>query len=127
LRYYLLARFEPFSIPVEISTAQILRCIPGRGIEWIDDRDQSGVMPGARAVSDYLDQEVSGLDDCTIPPRALEKWGRLFDIVLPASYRTCCFTGGPYFGNRFSVPSDLPQGIQGWSNEPAPSSRRTSC
>ena len=29
-----------------------------------------------------------------IPDRVLEKWGRLFDIVLPTSTRTCCFIRG---------------------------------
>lgn len=94
LRYYLLARFEPFSFPGEISTAGIVRHIPGRGTDWVDNRGQSEVTPGARAIRDYLDPPGSSLADCTIPPRVLEKWGRLFDIVLPASYRTCCFTRG---------------------------------
>ncbi|KAF9645029.1 S-adenosyl-L-methionine-dependent methyltransferase [Thelephora ganbajun] len=94
LRYYVLARFEPFSSPGEISNAGILRHIPDRGTDWVDDRGQSEVTSDARAIRDYLDQEGSSLDDCTIPPRVLEKWGRLFDIVLPASYRTCCFTRG---------------------------------
>jgi len=92
LRYYLLARFEPF--PSEISTTEVLRHIPGHGTDWVDDRVQSGVTPGAKAVRDYLDQEGSSPGGCTIPPRVLEKWGRLFDIVLPAAYRTCCFTRG---------------------------------
>jgi len=94
LRYYLLARFEPFSFPGGTSTAGIMRHIPGRGTDWVDDRSQSEVTPGARAVRDYLDPPESSLADCTIPPRVLEKWGRLFDIVLPASCRTCCFTRG---------------------------------
>jgi len=94
LRYYLLARFESFSLPTEISTAGMLRHIPGRGTNWVDDREQSKVLPGARMVREYLDQDNSSLDDCNIPPRVLEKWGRLFDIVPPTSYRTCCFTRG---------------------------------
>lgn len=94
LRYYLLARFESFSLLPEISTAEILRHIPGRGTNWVDDRDQSKVLPGARMVREYLDQENSSLNHCNIPPRVLEKWGKLFDIVPPTSYRTCCFTRG---------------------------------
>ena len=82
-------------------TTEPLRYIPGRGWDLVDDRDQPGVTPGARAVRDYLDQQGSSVDDCTIPPKVLEKWGRLFDIVLPASYRTCCFTGGSYISNQF--------------------------
>jgi hypothetical protein len=31
---------------------------------------------------------------CAIPDHVLEKWGRLFDIVLPSSKRSCCFTRG---------------------------------
>jgi len=92
LRYYLLARFEPFSSPGEISTAEISKHIPGTN--WIDVRGRSSVTPETRAVRDYLDQAGSSLDECTIPIRVLEKWGRLFDIVLPTSYRTCCFTRG---------------------------------
>lgn len=95
LRYYLLARFEPFSFPSGIVTAGILRHIPGHGSDWVDDRGQAEVTPGARAIRDYLDQEGSTLDGCSIPPRVLERWGRLFDIVLPTAYRTCCFTRGP--------------------------------
>ena len=95
LRYYLLARFEPFSFPDGISTAGILRRIPGHGTDWIDDQGRPEVAPGARAVRDYLDQGGSSLDGCIIPPRVLEKWGRLFDIVLPTAHRTCCFTRGP--------------------------------
>lgn len=95
LRYYLLARFEPFSFPGGSSTAGIMKHIPGRGTDWVDDRGQSEVTPSVSAIRNYLDPpESSGLADCTIPPRILEKWGRLFDIVLPASCRTCCFTRG---------------------------------
>lgn len=128
LRYYLLARFEPFSLPVGISAAEIFRYIPGRGTDWIDDRDSSGITPGAKAVRDYLDHEGSSPDDCTIPPRVLQKWGRLFDIVLPASHRTCCFTSGLYIciNNQFSKLSNRRQDTPGWSKELVPSSRRTS-
>lgn len=95
LRYYLLARLVPFSLLVKTPTAaRILRCIPGREMDWEDDRDKSMLLRGATAVREYLDQERSSLDDCAIPPRVLEKWGRLFDIVLPTSNRTCCFTRG---------------------------------
>lgn len=96
LRYYLLARFEPFTFSGGTPAAGILRYIPGRGTDWLDDRNQLEVMPGATAVRDYLDPPGSSLADCTIPPRVLEKWGRLFDIVLPTSYRTCCFTRGSW-------------------------------
>lgn len=114
LRYYLLARFEPFSLPTETSTAEILRCIPGRGMAWTDGTDKTDVIPGAKVVRDYLDREKSDLDNCAIPPRVLEKWGRLFDIVLPVSRRTCCFTRGSPISHQFCKPSDHLQGTPRW-------------
>ena len=46
----------------------------------------------------YLD-ELTEEDEkeYAIPDRVLEKWGRLFDIVLPTSTRTCCFIRGITF------------------------------
>ncbi|KAJ3868176.1 S-adenosyl-L-methionine-dependent methyltransferase [Lentinula novae-zelandiae] len=45
---------------------------------YLDNEDGSSLYLGAHAVSD----------------RVLEKWGRLFDIAIPSSKRTCCFTRG---------------------------------
>ena len=43
----------------------------------------------------YLDKDLhSDPHPYAIPERVLEKWGRLFDIVLPSATRTCCFTRG---------------------------------
>lgn len=59
-------------------------------VDWVDKQNGSDVTLEA-----YLD----GLTDeeekiYAIPDRVLEKWGRLFDIVLPTSMRTCCFIRG---------------------------------
>jgi tRNA (cytosine38-C5)-methyltransferase len=126
LRYYLLARLEPLSPPTGTSTTEISRYIPGRETTWVDDGDRSGMVHGTRTVRDYLDHEGSNLDDCTIPPRVLEKWGRLFDIVLPASYRTCCFTRGLWINNQLNETPDHRQDTPKWLNELVPSSRKTS-
>ncbi|KAL0563622.1 hypothetical protein V5O48_018443 [Marasmius crinis-equi] len=48
----------------------------------------------------YLDPEVDprlggqSWHPHAVPDRVLRKWGRLFDIVLPSSRRSCCFTRG---------------------------------
>ncbi|KAJ7151689.1 S-adenosyl-L-methionine-dependent methyltransferase [Mycena filopes] len=78
---------------------EALRYIPGRGSStWADRRGlvQSELDPipddDVHQIRDYLDPEpVEGYE---IPDRVLLKWGRLFDIVLPSSRRTCCFTRG---------------------------------
>ncbi|KAJ7151682.1 S-adenosyl-L-methionine-dependent methyltransferase [Mycena filopes] len=101
LRYYLLAKRSPFSfhnLPKN-SPDEALRYIPGRGSStWADRRGlvQSELDPipddDVHQVRDYLDPEpVEGYE---ILDRVLLKWGRLFDIVLPSSHRTCCFTRG---------------------------------
>lgn len=76
LRYYLLARRTPFS---EIS-GEILHRIPG-----MQDVEPSSLQS-------YLDTTDS--EQYLVADKTLEKWGRLFDIVLPSSQRTCCFTRG---------------------------------
>ncbi|KAK0444948.1 S-adenosyl-L-methionine-dependent methyltransferase [Desarmillaria tabescens] len=76
LRYYLLARKEPWVGEVN---GVVLREIPGR------------VAGEIKAVRDYLDDDGEGY---AIPDRVLTKWGRLFDIVLPGDRKTCCFTSG---------------------------------
>ncbi|KAG5638186.1 hypothetical protein H0H81_001388 [Sphagnurus paluster] len=43
---------------------------------------------------DYLDEDHFDSYPNAIPDKVLAKWGRLFDIVLPSSHRTCCFTRG---------------------------------
>lgn len=126
LRYYMLARKTPFSIPLppyfrpSEPTAneyappledRVWRHIPGRGSDWVDPRNGLNVESVDNNVDEirrYLDRgkesgwnKVAGEDGKDrwmhphmIPDRVLEKWGRLFDIVLPEARRTCCFTRG---------------------------------
>jgi tRNA (cytosine38-C5)-methyltransferase len=86
LRYYLLAKRSPLSftsVPDDFSD-HVWRQIPGL------DQDQSASM----SIKEYLD-DVGTSNPC-VPDIVLEKWGRLFDIVLPSSRRTCCFTRGVF-------------------------------
>ena len=62
---------------------------PG-GVDWVDER--SGGSVTLEAYVDELTDE--GEKEYVIPDRVLEEWGRLFDIVLPTSTRTCCFIRG---------------------------------
>ncbi|KAJ7585783.1 S-adenosyl-L-methionine-dependent methyltransferase [Mycena floridula] len=79
LRYYLLARDVPFQLPDDDS---IPRSIPNHQVPNEID-----------TVRAYLDDsEATG--QYAVPDKVLLKWGRLFDIVLPSSHRTCCFTRG---------------------------------
>ncbi|KAG2069855.1 S-adenosyl-L-methionine-dependent methyltransferase [Suillus decipiens] len=87
LRYYLLAKLFPlrFSGLDEFHFDRVHETIPGAA---------SGVP--VHLVHEYLDhahEDVVSLRH-NIPDRVLSKWGRLFDIVLPSSRRTCCFTRG---------------------------------
>ncbi|KAI0770976.1 S-adenosyl-L-methionine-dependent methyltransferase [Trametes elegans] len=99
LRYYLLAKsgHEGFA-NVNGQENRVWRHIPGRGADWVDTRTHSGEeVPGviASEVRDYLDDDDKvDPHPHAIPERVLEKWGRLFDIVLPSARRTCCFTRG---------------------------------
>ncbi|KAJ7051217.1 S-adenosyl-L-methionine-dependent methyltransferase [Mycena amicta] len=91
LRYYLLAKRPPHSFKCsELLNSGPLRFIPGlaQNQPWIDVRSEGATSE----IKDYLDQETD--EGCAIPDKVLNKWGRLFDIVLPSSRRTCCFTRG---------------------------------
>ncbi|EIN13227.1 S-adenosyl-L-methionine-dependent methyltransferase [Punctularia strigosozonata HHB-11173 SS5] len=104
LRYYLLAKLRTTSPPPQITDhSAVLRHIPGLGEDWVDPRsiDQNNGPLGeaqpaegskVHALCRYLNTD--GMEACTIPDRVLQKWGRLFDIVLPSSTRSCCFTRG---------------------------------
>ncbi len=101
LRYYLLAKASPLKFSgVSEQEDRIWRHIPGSGTDWADPRTQPGeetVQAVTTELCEYLD-EITGADP---PPHAvsdkvLEKWGRLFDIVLPSARRTCCFTRGEF-------------------------------
>ncbi|KAE9408642.1 S-adenosyl-L-methionine-dependent methyltransferase [Gymnopus androsaceus JB14] len=102
LRYYLLAKAAPFVFPTSIQSGITYRCIPppsdsdsDSSSAWIDPRDSETANVNAMEISHYLDSEEQD-DSATyaIPDRVLEKWGRLFDIVLPTAKRSCCFTRG---------------------------------
>ena len=101
LRYYLLAKASPLKfagVGVSVQEDRIWRHIPGHGTDWEDPRTQSeeGTVEAAvMALRDYLDEDTGTKPPPhAIPERVLEKWGRLFDIVLPSARRTCCFTRG---------------------------------
>ncbi|KAF8213811.1 S-adenosyl-L-methionine-dependent methyltransferase [Mycena galopus ATCC 62051] len=96
LRYYLLAKKSPLSFrDLPSGDGETLRHIPGRGSKsWVDSR-LFELNPNENSVDEireYLDPKPVGY---RIPDKKiLCKWGRLFDIVLPSSRRTCCFTRG---------------------------------
>ncbi|KAF9014896.1 S-adenosyl-L-methionine-dependent methyltransferase [Cyathus striatus] len=105
LRYYVLAKKAPlkFANVSNEDSKRVWRHIPGSGNDWIDhrveclhklDTDSSNLdsCSPARPLQDYLDSESRNV--YAIPDKVLAKWGRLFDIVLPSSHRSCCFTRG---------------------------------
>ncbi|KAI0262477.1 S-adenosyl-L-methionine-dependent methyltransferase [Gloeopeniophorella convolvens] len=97
LRYYLLASRVPNAFLSSSQSDRILRYIPGQGADWIDTRSstaQETVENPVKFLRDYLDTEGDVHAMHAVPDRVLEKWGRLFDIVLPSAARTCCFTRG---------------------------------
>ncbi|VDB82751.1 unnamed protein product [Peniophora sp. CBMAI 1063] len=99
LRYYMIARRLPF---MASSTPTIHRHVPGRGEPWVDPRhdNEEQAQTPVDEISMYLDMPSTSHDqgskrhEYAIPDRVLEKWGRLFDIVMPSARRTCCFTRG---------------------------------
>ncbi|KAJ8521752.1 hypothetical protein ONZ45_g1597 [Pleurotus djamor] len=92
LRYYLLAKMAPLAFPTAIpSPDRLWRHIPGyQASDWQDPREHESDLP-IKPLRQFLDDDAS---ECAVPDRVLQKWGRLFDIVLPSSTRTCCFTRG---------------------------------
>ncbi|KAF7340203.1 S-adenosyl-L-methionine-dependent methyltransferase [Mycena venus] len=98
LRYYLLAKRSPFSFrDLPSGEGETLRHIPGRGAKlWVDSRlafDSNAIGDDSvREIREYLDPEP--VEGCSIPDKIPCKWGRLFDIVLLSSRRTCCFARG---------------------------------
>lgn len=71
----------------------VWRHIPGRGQDWVDIRSSENTDTSVKEISHYLDHDI-GAEPSVVPDRVLEKWGKLFDIVLPTSKRSCCFTRG---------------------------------
>lgn len=101
LRYYLLAKMTPLSFTCDTQSGEedrVWRHIPGRGTDWVDPRFPMGLDQdhNVKEIRDYLDANIDSKQPHphAVPDRVLEKWGRLFDIVLPSSRRTCCFTRG---------------------------------
>ncbi|KAJ7480022.1 S-adenosyl-L-methionine-dependent methyltransferase [Mycena galericulata] len=99
LRYYLLAKRSPLDFrDLEIGhNTEALRHIPGRGNKaWVDrrlvDSEANSADDDVHEIREYLDSEPG--EEYAIPDKTLCKWGRLFDIVVPSSRRTCCFTRG---------------------------------
>ncbi|CCL98331.1 uncharacterized protein FIBRA_00325 [Fibroporia radiculosa] len=101
LRYYLLAKAQPMPFPGTIASGlRLWRHIPGHGQDWIDPRmyiDHNDNEMIADEIRDYLDEDVPERHSThpnAIPDQTLQKWGRLFDIILPSARRSCCFTRG---------------------------------
>ncbi|TFK76626.1 S-adenosyl-L-methionine-dependent methyltransferase [Pluteus cervinus] len=100
LRYYLLARKSSFPSDHGGTEQEVRRQLPGykhtldtRGLELeAEQRKQS--ENEINEISQYLDPPELSSPSLRIPDKVLRKWGRLFDIVLPTSRRTCCFTRG---------------------------------
>ncbi|TCD61788.1 hypothetical protein EIP91_007942 [Steccherinum ochraceum] len=99
LRYYLLAKAKssPFAYS-DAPSSRVWRHIPGQGEDWIDPRldTELDAVTSISRLQDFLDDDAAAATTivATIPDRVLEKWGRLFDIVLPSQRRSCCFTRG---------------------------------
>ncbi|KAH9921306.1 S-adenosyl-L-methionine-dependent methyltransferase [Fomitopsis serialis] len=106
LRYYLLAKAKPLKFAnVQDATHAVWRHIPGQGADWVDSRLCTGsreevvddqVAHSIAEIRQYLDPPIEDgrSHPCAVPDRVLEKWGRLFDIILPSARRSCCFTRG---------------------------------
>lgn len=94
-----------FSHVLPASAHTVWRHIPGKGSDWVDNRQRPGpqeevaddqTVHSIEEIRRYLNPPLK--DDqahpSTVPDRVLEKWGRLFDIILPSARRSCCFTRG---------------------------------
>lgn len=102
LRYYLLAKMEPLSFrcPQSPGDDSIWRQIPGHGSGLVDSKSfDDHEISSVNTLSGYLDTDarLGQPHPRVVPDRVLIKWGRLFDIVLPSSRRSCCFTRGSAF------------------------------
>ncbi|TFY51640.1 hypothetical protein EVG20_g10910 [Dentipellis fragilis] len=98
-RYYLLAKLAPLTFGTRVEKeGKVWRCIPGRGMPWVDPRmgaRTEGVETPVDSVREYLDAGDGWADGVyvhAVSDKILGKWGRLFDIVLPSAQRMCCFT-----------------------------------
>lgn len=96
LRYYLLAKLPPLEFVRFDSTKsdRLLDHIPLYHDPCNEPQQTLHIVsPDLRQYLDLaMDKETFA--QFRIPDRVLNKWGRLFDIVLPSSTGTCCFTRG---------------------------------
>ena len=89
LRYYLLAKQRPFHFQYDPDIhGQLWHSIPS---QRDDQADTVAYTTCADEIRLYLD-DLYDEQQHRISDKVLEKWGRLFDIVLPSARRTCCFT-----------------------------------
>ncbi|CAB5376483.1 uncharacterized protein OCT59_021733 [Rhizophagus irregularis] len=101
LRYYLLAKKQPFDF--KVSDSKILYYIPCSRysqrsndiIKILNNEDSDSLLSkiNIRPISDFLQDDVD-YEKYSIPNKTLTKYGKLFDIVKPSSRRSCCFTKG---------------------------------
>ena len=83
LRYYLLARKQPFPEHIQSfadNKNSLLSFIPGC-------EDLTTTPP----LSEFLQEDPAS---CQLSDKFLSKWGWVLDIVTPSSSRSCCFTKG---------------------------------
>ncbi|KAF8665148.1 hypothetical protein AX16_000614 [Volvariella volvacea WC 439] len=95
LRYYLLARKHPFNKPDSNRGEEpdLFRSMPGFDMLESNNKDLiSDNLDSVMGLRPFLDHPTAPPN--SIPDKVLERWGRLFDIVLPEARRTCCFTRG---------------------------------
>jgi len=93
LRYYLLAKLSPLKF-VGLESNHLLDYIPPHHGHRNEPQQTSDTT--AVALRQYIDSTMveEALTHFRISDRVLNKWGRLFDIVLPSGTRSCCFTRG---------------------------------
>jgi tRNA (cytosine38-C5)-methyltransferase len=91
LRYYLLARLSPSSQPSGANGNPIRTELPS-----CDPAEHIPQSCAVERLSHYVDDSLrpESHPEVIIPNKVLERWGKLFDIVLPSQRRSCCFTRG---------------------------------
>lgn len=112
LRYYLLAKLYPLRFVGLGSTKSdhLLDHIPPHHDPHIESRQTSHTAsPDLRRYIDLM-MDKERFAQFRIPDRVLNKWGRLFDVVLPSGTRTCCFTRGnrtPMNSSKLAIHKDI--------------------
>ncbi|KAF8554552.1 S-adenosyl-L-methionine-dependent methyltransferase [Imleria badia] len=95
LRYYLLAKLSPLRfVGLDPKSDHLLDQIPPHHDPHNESQQASDTA--SQDLRQYIDltMDEETFAQYRIPDRVLNKWGRLFDIVLPSGTRTCCFTRG---------------------------------